>query len=576
MTWKRFANVMLVTMGLVLLIGLNSALAETAPNVYVDDDWTQGTCPPQYNWHWDAFNNIQEGIDSVVTGGTVHVFDGVYTENILINKSLTLAREGAGTVTVKSADNTCYDYTAHTGATIIDVTANDVTIADITIDGTLSASCSPPNRAMAKTGINTETSSVDNLTVSGCEVMNCVRCIKYNSSTNGSFHNNTVHDFGVGDLSRGVGIYLWGSTTASATVSGNTVYDGGGIGIAFHQASSGTIRGNLVDNCLLGILNNGNAGTATIDSNTVTDCDQGIQSWAINATAYVTDNEVTGCTWAVTIYREGGSYYNYITGNTIDGDTTSAKGKGLTYSSGELALVPHSAGTKAGGAGLFISTDGGGWGNGDVHAIVRNNYITGNDYGIYLHEPSGDLTHKLYVTIGNSTAYSNYIYGNSTYECYVENADDNDVNARYNWWDYNGVDPEPVIYHYTDDNSLLRVYFSPWLKSNVAVIPPADSVDVGNTVPVDIFYNDFGYPQHPALMAYEIDVNFDPDSVEFVSATQGGFQPWIFFSVDSISPGVRRISGASETASASTGSGALAQVTFKGIHPACKAKAILL
>lgn len=562
MDWRKFSNVMLVTLGMVLMFGLSSAFAETSPNVYVDDGWTQGTCPPGYTWHWDAFNNIQEGIDSVVTGGTVHVFDGAYTENILINKSLTLAREGAGTVTVNSADNTCFDTTANTGVMVIGVSANDVSIADITVDGSLSATCGPGYRAMAKRGIYG--SSIDGFTVSGCEVMNCVNAIVYVLATNGDFQGNTVHGYGV-HLNMGGGIYLWGST---GTITGNTVYDGDAIGITFHQGASGTAKGNSVDDCGLGILNNGNNATTYIDSNTVTNCDAGIQSWANNATSYVRHNVITGCTDGVEIYREGGAYYNYIIGNTIDG-TTSPKGRRFTYSSGELALVPHSAGTKAGGSGVWISTSGGIWGTDDVHAYLKNNSIKGNDYGVYLHDTTTSGSDRtMYVTIGGSAVYSNYICGNSIQECYVEGADDNNVNATYNWWDYNGVDPEPVIYHDGDGGGgLLTVYYNPWLKSKLAVIPAAVSIAVSETVTVDIVYDDQGYPQHPALKGVKMDINYDTNFLEYVSYSEGdGEWGWLHV-VDTI-PGVISIDGFYDPAF--TDSGVIFDIIFHGTHPDCQ------
>ncbi len=57
--------------------------------VYVDDDYTYST--PQ--WHYDHFDDIQDGIDAVSENGTVYVFNGTYYENVIINKTIHLIGE---------------------------------------------------------------------------------------------------------------------------------------------------------------------------------------------------------------------------------------------------------------------------------------------------------------------------------------------------------------------------------------------------------------------------------------------------------------------------------------------------
>jgi len=57
--------------------------------VYVDDDFNQ-TTP---GWGYDHFDEIQHGIDAVNYHGTVYVYDGVYYENIIVNKTINLVGE---------------------------------------------------------------------------------------------------------------------------------------------------------------------------------------------------------------------------------------------------------------------------------------------------------------------------------------------------------------------------------------------------------------------------------------------------------------------------------------------------
>ncbi len=66
--------------------------------VYVDDDWTDQTDVDAYDssltWEYDAFQVVQDGLDGVATGGTVHVLAGTYNENILIKRRVAI--RGAG------------------------------------------------------------------------------------------------------------------------------------------------------------------------------------------------------------------------------------------------------------------------------------------------------------------------------------------------------------------------------------------------------------------------------------------------------------------------------------------------
>jgi parallel beta-helix repeat protein len=57
--------------------------------VYVDDDYDQNTV----GWGYDHFDKIQDGIDAVGSGGAVLVFNGVYYENLSVEKLIELTGE---------------------------------------------------------------------------------------------------------------------------------------------------------------------------------------------------------------------------------------------------------------------------------------------------------------------------------------------------------------------------------------------------------------------------------------------------------------------------------------------------
>jgi parallel beta-helix repeat protein len=66
--------------------------------VYIDDDYDNTIS----GWGIDHFNVIQNGISNVTEGGTVYVYNGVYYENLVINKSITMIGEDKENTIIKS------------------------------------------------------------------------------------------------------------------------------------------------------------------------------------------------------------------------------------------------------------------------------------------------------------------------------------------------------------------------------------------------------------------------------------------------------------------------------------------
>ncbi len=138
------------------------------PVVFVNPAWTSagrftdpdgigaGVGPVAYGFN--GFSTIQQGINAVDPSGTVNVGAGTYTENVSINKSLTLAGEGVVTLSAPTAGSgTGIDITggpasvtlnhlavqnystgvASTGGTTLNL--NDVMLSGNTIGGSISS-----------------------------------------------------------------------------------------------------------------------------------------------------------------------------------------------------------------------------------------------------------------------------------------------------------------------------------------------------------------------------------------------------------------------------------------------------
>ena len=72
-------------------------LAANPTTVWVDDNYCYGCANDGHIWGYDAFDNIQDGIDAV-EGSTVNVAAGTYQEQVVINKSLALQGNGDPTI----------------------------------------------------------------------------------------------------------------------------------------------------------------------------------------------------------------------------------------------------------------------------------------------------------------------------------------------------------------------------------------------------------------------------------------------------------------------------------------------
>ena len=87
------------------------------------------------------------------------------------------------------------------------------------------------------------------------------------------------------------------------------------------------------------------------------------------------------------------------------------------------------------------------------NAVIRGNTIRKNEIGIFVREKGGGL-----VITGNN------ILDNSSYGIRVGDFNDEDVNARGNWW--GGADPSSAIFDGKDEPGIGRVLFEPFLAES--------------------------------------------------------------------------------------------------------------
>lgn len=392
---------------------INSTMTTlVAPIVQVDDDFT----PSTPGWGEYAFATIQAGVNGTVSGGTVEIADGTYTEsNIALNKPITI--EGADRATVILAPAAEDDNLAGRWNGVFQhgfiVTTNDVSIRNLTIDGQANATLTP-GKSNFRVGIATDDRiaalTVDNLTVSNVAVQNAyfygisvrnagsnlnVSASRIANIAYGAYPSYGLLTFASGQITdnelvnpgyRAVGVantsVLVSNNTVTTATPGDPLYGSEGIYVYCFAAPTATpvVIGNTI-----WLTNSGTTSSAmnlvgltddtVIESNIIhlegnSAPDVGILSWWNTGMPLLQSNVVTaagGDTGAQIFHNEDPSEAPIFRGNTFA--TTSSDG------------------TNPGqGTGIFVTDDGTFFGdeNGITYAIIQGNTISGFARGIDL------------------------------------------------------------------------------------------------------------------------------------------------------------------------------------------------
>ena len=239
-----------------LLAVINPVSAQPAV-VWVDDNGPDNG--------YDHFDTIQEGINAVAVGGTVHVAAGSYNEKPSISKDLSLIGENPS-----------------------------VTILDGGGGG--------PGYAIQVNGAT--------VNISGFTVTNGVPGIEYINGASGTLTNNTITGNG------GDGIH--NNLSSNPTITNNTITGNTWNGI-YNFLSSPTITNNTITgNTWNGIYNA--SSSPTITNNTITGNGDGIENW-LSSNPPITNNIISSNIFNG-IYDDGTGTpvcsYNDVWGNAPD------------------------------------------------------------------------------------------------------------------------------------------------------------------------------------------------------------------------------------------------------------------
>jgi parallel beta-helix repeat protein len=206
-----------------------------------------------------SFSTIQEAINTVNLGGTVYVPSGVYYENVVLNKSVTLVGESRGNTIIDGAGR---------GGVLVQVTANNTSISGFTIrNGTVGVSIvnghfeNISGNAIESNfqGVSLEDS--DNNLVIENNLTNNDNAITIRQSNDNIILANSLKD----NYSPGISIYY----SHNNTVSRNLVENNPAYGIYLENCQNNTISENSVTLVCNGIQLQSSQNN-TISGNTVT------------------------------------------------------------------------------------------------------------------------------------------------------------------------------------------------------------------------------------------------------------------------------------------------------------------
>ena len=424
--------------------------------VYVDDDFVDD--PANHKW-----NTIQEGVNDAIEGCEIIVYDGVYTENINVNKPhLTIQSDnGADKTIVQAKDSDDYvfevtaDYVNISGFTVRDATGDWVWKSGIYLHHADNCNISDINAFNNYIGIFLESSS--NNTIRDTNASNNLwygfSFNLFGNSKNNILINNTVSSNLVGiDLHKSnhttfinntvlnndwFGISL--SCSSHNTIKNNTFTDDG---IAVWASYSNTVECNTVNGKPLVYLEDvsdykiGNAGQVILvncDNITIENLD--IVNTSVGVDLLETDNSKIMNNNLQN--NDHGIDLSYSNNNTIADNNVSSSEEGMElFYSNNNTITNNCANTIQDGIILAFSNNN----------TITNNDASNNDYdGIYLVSSSNNILTSNIVNLNNvgihlwsssnntvitNTITSNKKNGIELFESLNNNISNNDVSSN--------------------------------------------------------------------------------------------------------------------------------------------------
>jgi hypothetical protein len=290
--------------------------------VYVDDDYNSYTS----GWGYDHFDTIQNGINAVASSGVIYVYNGIYDEQLLIDKQLTVIGEDLSSTVLQPTAVPTW------GVYDIKITANYVILRNFTLD--FNGPADDRGGATGDTGIVVSDENGPDAT--GVEILNNIIYTGHEDTALETGKNATVSDLLIGGNvfycdadGMGEGVYINPGPGTSIRIDDNEFYGNVFSGITV-EANNVNISNNVVDSDVVtgsyGIRFIDTVGSQTysnmiIYGNTLRNMTYGVRigtstDLSSNLTVSVINNQINNCSTAIWV-RYGANLNNSIHNNNL-------------------------------------------------------------------------------------------------------------------------------------------------------------------------------------------------------------------------------------------------------------------
>jgi nitrous oxidase accessory protein NosD len=394
-----------------------------------------------------AYTGIQAAINAAAPGATITIGSGSYTENIVIDKPVTLQGSGVKTVVYPATSNpVCAggSLCGGTASNIMLVEADNVTITKLLLEGdnpSLTSGVVVGGKDIdARNGIitNHEAGTFNNLTVSKVKILDVyLRGIYASSGGTFDFEYDTIENVQGEEASIAMFDFVGAGVMAHNKVSNAN------DAISANHSTGTQFLDNVVTKSGSGVHtdNNGDSGGGAdvIEGNKISACNTngyGIFVFVPHLSPTVKANKVTGCYIGIAAF--GGA----------------VSGQGPDFSDNKINGTGASTTDPAGSYGAYLTTDQLGFAFGDLTASLTGNTI--------VHTGTGVLATQTEPTLGQPAggqatiaASGNSIHANGTG---ANGEPGTIVNAQSNWW---GCKKGPNMG--ACDTAVGTVAYTPWL-----------------------------------------------------------------------------------------------------------------
>jgi parallel beta-helix repeat protein len=392
--------------------------------VWVDDDFCAACSNGGHLWNYDAFKTIQGGVDKVLSGGTVHVAAGTYTESVSINaKSVSVLGAGSNAAILNGVNDLPANHGFHV-TSAADVTITGFKIKDFGVGIYLGV---VSNASITQNKFESNGNASNTYALHGVSVADSTLCSNEVTLGYNGFFLDTVSGtticYNQIHANKGFGVKI--DVGNDNSIDNNNIYDNQNVGIELVNltTNNGVFSNVLHDLWWDGVLVNGSGlSTVHIGANVISRTNL---AWLDASSAAPDANHNLG---------------GIVLIGATDSDITDNR----------ITNVSNAEGSRVNAAGIYLK-------NNTAPISIETNLIQGcTGHGIYF-PPGG----------GSPTIHGNSIFSNGRFG--LNNSGAALLQAQGNWWGRNTPTAGPA--EPNDILNIATVFWSPPISLTLGAAP---------------------------------------------------------------------------------------------------------